>query len=152
MSKASLVSRLRPADFLELTAGHIEEFEDAVGVDFEYWFRRLTKLTVKLDEAGNVVVDEEGSPIYVPDPEALNSPNPVPKRWLGLRMLVWFANRDRIADLTPDDLKAVQLGDLAKLVNAPGAPAEADDDPFDGSRKPLVLEAAASGGEESSSS
>lgn len=114
----------------KLTVGDIEDFERIVKVDYEHFMARIQKVTPKLDKHGNAVTDEDGSVIMIPDAEAMNNPQPLPNRFLGLRVLLWLANRKFIKGLKLDDLKDLPLTELRSILMAVTEGDEDDADPF----------------------
>ena len=116
----------------EFTVGDIEDFERIVKVDYEYFMGKLNKTTPKLDEHGNAVQDEEGKVVMIPDAEAMASPQPLPNRFLGLRVLTWLANRKFISGLKLDSLKDLSMTALNGILTADPEGEEDDADPFTG--------------------
>ena len=60
--------------------GAVTQFESMTKVDFDYFWRRLFPSVVKTDDEGNDVLDDNGDPVWIPDPEAQFNPAPIPHK------------------------------------------------------------------------
>ena len=132
-SMYKLLKKLEPVDFDKLHNGDMEQFEDTMDLDFEYFLTKITGTIAKLDEHGIVETDGKGNPIMVPDPDAVNSPRRIPGRYKAMRMLVWLFNKKKHPNLQMRELEELSVGHLVRLTFNPPEKddrEEAKNDPF----------------------